>query len=64
MVADVDVNNHPVPGSLIPCADRCSTLRLILMGCLAKKNGMEQRSHQGYTQFELAEVDRTVYSLS
>jgi len=64
MVADVDVNNHPVPGSLIPCADWCSTLRLILMGCLAKKMGWNKGTTNATLNAELAEVDGTVYCLS
>ena len=48
-VADVDVNNHPVPGCLSPCADWCSILRCS-HDLLGQEDGMEQRNHQCYTQ--------------
>jgi hypothetical protein len=50
MVAAVDVNNHPVHGSLILSADWCSTLRCDSHGLLGQEEWDGKRNHKYHTQ--------------
>ncbi len=52
-VADVDINNQPVPGPLTPSHNLLQHMAgemILLISCFTNKYGLEQRNYWGHTQ--------------
>ncbi len=64
-MADVDVNNHPVPGPLIPRVDLMLQHEMrFLWVALSRRMGWHKGTTPAILNVELAEVGGTVYTLS